>query len=86
MLRTWSEEVGQHLDHRSHLRVAICRGLHDRAVQAHRPLRSVDERVQRADHVVACDADVDREMVACARRDTPVLNVVLGGDSRDRRL
>jgi hypothetical protein len=46
----------------------------------------VDERVERADHVVASDADVDREMVACARRNTHVRNVVLGGDSRDRCL
>jgi hypothetical protein len=69
--------------------------------QVDSPLGSVAERVERADHVVASDVDVDREradhvvasdvdvdreMVACARRDTHVGNVVLRGDSSDRRL
>ena len=54
--------------------------------QVHAALTAVDERVERADDVVAVDAEVEREVVARARRHTRIRQVELRGDRGDDRL
>ena len=87
---------------RAQLRVAVALALDRVGVEAERDvvdehapvdlgqvdaaLAAVDERVERADDVVAVDAEVEREVVARARRDAGVGQVELGGDRGDDRL
>ena len=94
-----AEDVRHRVEQRAQLRVAVALPLHGLGVQAQRdvvhehaavhlgqvdrPLAAVHERVQRADHVVAIDAEVEREVVARPRRDAGVGQAVLGGERRD---
>jgi hypothetical protein len=75
----WPEQFGQHVGRGPQLRVPVLRGPHDRGVDPQRgvvdehaavdlrqvdaPLRAVGERVQRADDVVAVQAEVEGEVV-----------------------
>ena len=84
------------------LRVAVLGSLHGLGVEAEgdvvdehaavdlgevdAPLAAVDERVEGADDVVAIDPEVEREVVAGARRDAGVREVELGRDRGDDRL
>ena len=54
--------------------------------EVHPPLPAVDERVERTDDVVAVDAEIEREVVARARRDAGVRQSELGGDGSHDRL
>jgi hypothetical protein len=94
-----AEHVGDGVEDGAQLRVAIAAALHRVGVeperhvvdehppvdlsQIHAPLAAVDERIERADHVAAVDAEVEREVVARAGRDAGVGQVELGGDRRD---
>ena len=50
--------------------------------EVHDALAAVDERVQRTDHVVTIDSEVEREVVACARGHAGVGQAALGGQGR----
>ena len=83
-----AERVGDGVEQRAQLRVAVPVALHRLGVEAerdvvdehaavdlgevHPALAAVDERVERADDVVAVDAEVEREVVAGARRNAGV--------------
>ena len=91
-----SDELGHGVEHRLQLRVAIARVLHRLRVEAERhvvhehppidlgqvdaTLTTVDKGIERPDDVVTIDAEVEREVVAGARRDTRERQVVLGRD------
>ena len=97
-----AEHVGQRVEDRLQLGLAIALALDRLRVEAERdvvdehapvdlgevdpPLATVDERVQRTDDIVAVDAEVEREVVARPRRDAGVGQVELGGDRGDDRL
>ena len=97
-----AEHVGDGVEQRADLGVAVFLTLDGLGVEAERDvvdeyapvdlgevdgaLAAVDERVQRADDVVAVDAEVEREVVARAGRYARVRQAALGGDRRDDRL
>ena len=97
-----SDQLRHHVDHRAHLVFPVRRRLHDRAVHPHghvvhegaavdaaeidAPLLPVAERVERADDVVAVDAEVEGEVVPGAGGNTHVREIVLGRDRSDRGL
>ena len=54
--------------------------------EIHAALAAVDERVERADDIVAVDSEIQREMVSRARRNAGVGQVELRGDRGDDRL
>ena len=82
------EHVGQRVEDRLQLRLAIALALDSLRVEAERDvvdenaavdlgevdpaLAAVDERVERADDVVAIDAEVEREVVAGPGRDAGI--------------
>ena len=102
LLAVGAEHVGHGVEERAELRVAVLVALHRLGVEAERDvvdehapvdlgevdgaLAAVDERVERADDVVAVDAEVEREVVARAGGDAGVGQTALGGDRRDDRL
>ena len=95
-------DLGQRVEDRPQLRLAVAVALDRLGVDAERDvvdedpavdlgevdaaLAAVDERVERADDVVAVDPEVEREVVAGAGRDAGVGQAVLGGDRGDDRL
>ena len=97
-----ADDVGRGVEDGAQLRLPVALALHRLGVeperdvvdegapvdlgQVHPALASGDERVQRADDVVAVDAEVEREVVARAGRDAGERQVVLGGDRRDQGL
>ncbi len=97
-----AEQLGEHLRRGVELGVAVLVRLHDRRVHAERHVvhehaavdpREVDasfvaveERVERTHHVVAVDAEVEREVVAGAGGDAHERDVVLGRDARHQGL
>jgi hypothetical protein len=97
-----AHHVGHRVQQRPDLRVAVSLPLDRLGVQPERhvvdehapvdlgevdaPLTTVHQRVERADDVVAVDAQVEREVVARAGRHARVGQVQLGGDHRDDRL
>ena len=97
-----SDQLRHHVDHRAHLVVPVRRRLHDRAVHPHghvvhecaavdaaeidAPFMPVAERVERADDVVAVDAEVEGEVVPGAGGNAHVREIVLGRDRGDRGL
>ena len=88
-----AEQLGQHLGRGAELGVAVLVGLHDRGVHAERhvvhedaavdpgqidpPLVAVGERVERADDVVAVDAEIEGEVIPGAGGDAHERHVVL---------
>ena len=97
-----TERVGQGVEDRPQLRVAIALPLDRLRVEPERDvvdehaavdlgevdpaLAPVDERVERADDVVAIHAEVEREVVAGPGRDARVRKIELGRDRGDDRL
>ena len=97
--RVGSEHLGHGVEQGPQLRVAVALALDRVGVEPERDvvdehapvdlgqvdaaLAAVDERVERADDVVAIDAEVEREVVACARRHARVRQVELRGDRGD---
>ena len=99
---TWAEHCRHGVGDRPELRVAVSIALHRFGVdterhvvhehpaidlgQVHEPLAPLRERVERADDIVAIDAEVQREMITGPSRHTHVRKPPLGGDRGDDRL
>ena len=101
-LRLRPDHIGDGGEQRPHLGFPVTGALHRLRVEAQRDivhehpsvhhaeidamLATVDERVQRPDHVIAVDAEVEREVVPGTGRDAGVGQSGLGGDGRHDRL
>jgi len=101
-VRVAAEQVGQHGRRRAELGLAVLGGLHHLRVQAERrvvhehpavdrgqvdrALDPVAEGLERADHVVAVQAQVQGEVVPGPGRDADVRDAAAAGHGRDQRL
>ena len=101
-LRARPEDVGRGVEERAQLGLAVAGSLHGLRVQPERDvvdedasvhlrevdtaLAAVDERIEGADHVVAIYAQIEREVVARARRYAGVGEAELRGDPSHHRL
>ena len=101
-LGTRPEHLGQQVEGRLPLRIAVLRGLHDPRVDAERDvvdehpltdLGEVDpaldriiERIERAPHIVTIETEIERKVVAGAGRDAHQGHVGGHGDRGNQRL
>ena len=97
-----AEKVGEHLRRGAHLGVAVFLRLHDRCVEAeghvvdeHPPVDgrevdpafvAVDERIERTDHIVAVDAEVECKVISGAGGNAHERQIVFRGECGDECL
>jgi hypothetical protein len=100
--RVPAQQIGQHRADRPELGVAVLGGLNHLGVeperrvvhehpavdggQVDRDIDPVAEGLQRAHHIVAVEAEVEREVVPGPGRDAHVRDAPAAGDGRDQRL